>query len=523
MDWIGLRGPRRAGSRALIMDDRGASEKGQRLLLLGALLLVAVAVYQDPGVGLLLLGSFACTWWIVPQVAILARRVGAMARPGGRAINRRATPLLGGAAVAFPIAGALLIIGFSGDQRAFGLAAGAVLMGGLGAYDDIRGVRPRTKILVQLMAGCCLIAAGFHLPSLGINASRSLQLGVFEIPVILCWVVLATNAFNLIDGMDGLASTVGFLAALGCVFVGVVVLPKAAFPDFSGPMPEVALVMAGACLGFLRHNLPPARIFLGDCGSLLLGFVLAALVLTLPPDKNVPLTLGIMFYPLADVILAVLRRFVRGKPLFAADRSHVHHKALHHLGSTRTALAAIAIFTIVPMAVAILWPGMWSIAFDLVLWGALAASLVWLGRLHPARVLADRGPLRQLYVVRRYVSGGLKLAQDQDDVARLLRHMTESLRLSHVRVGSVQVLNELPAEISHDYRVMLKRGQAVWGAVPLPTDGVLDEERQTILTDLLRQADERLRSLEPAAKPVDHPAVGRVPVSRVGAAGSKEA
>lgn len=454
--------------------------------------LVAVGVASDPGAGGLFLFAMACTWWIVPSIAVLARRLDAMARPGGRAVNRRATPLLGGAAVALPLLGALVALAIAGDLKALGLALGTTIMVFLGAVDDIRGVRPRTKVLLQVLAGCCLLATGFGLPRLGLPGVGALDLGLAGIPLLLFWIVLATNAFNLIDGMDGLASSIAFLAAIGCVFAGA--------------MPAVGLVVAGGCVGFLRHNLPPARIFLGDCGSLVLGFVLAALVLELPGTSNVPLGLAVMAYPLGDVTLAVMRRFARGKPLFAPDRSHIHHKAMQHLGSSTKALIAIVLFAATSLAVGLTHPGLLSVAFTLAMWGGLAGLLVWAGRVRPGLVLAYRRPLQRMYALRQYVGTSLTTADSRDDVVRALRHLAEALELSEIRVGGLVLGNPSASEGGREYAVPLKRGTAAWTAQPLWAHGILEEERQTITTDLLRQAAHTLQALGSKRDREDTPA-----------------
>jgi UDP-GlcNAc:undecaprenyl-phosphate GlcNAc-1-phosphate transferase len=447
------------------------------------MVLLALGVVLNPGAGALFLFSLACTWWLVPHVAVLARRVGAMARPGGRAVNRKATPLLGGAAVALPVFAALIAVASDGLHRAWGLAAGTLVMLVLGTVDDIMGVRPRTKVLAQILAGLCLVVSGFTLPALGCPGLGTFTLGSASIPLILFWVVLVTNAFNLIDGMDGLASTIGFMAAVACVMVGA--------------LPPVGLVVAGACVGFLRHNLPPARIFLGDCGSLVLGFVLAALALEIPTPVNVPVTLAVLGYPLGDVTLAVLRRFVRGKPLFAPDRSHVHHKALQHLGTAPKALLAIATFAAVPMVLAVVHPGRSTIAVLLLMWCALAVALVLAGRLRPALVVGYRHPLQRMYAVRQYVATCIGLAGTKAEVELVMRHMAEALRLTQVVVGQLVVPGVTPERgtVPVTHHVPLKRGTAMWAAEPLWQHGILEEERQTITTDLVRQAASRLQSL----------------------------
>lgn len=195
----------------------------------------------------------------------------------------------------------------------------------LGLYDDIRGVGPWTKICVQAIVGVLLYRLGFtaihipvHLAGLDITGPLNLLATVF-------WVLLISNAFNLIDGLDGLAAGSALFSVLTLLAVSLVV--------GNNQVAVVAVVLGGAILGFLRYNFNPATIFLGDSGSLFLGFMLSAMALAGAPTKSttliaVAIPLISFGLPLVETTVSIVRRFISGKPIFAADREHIHHKLL---------------------------------------------------------------------------------------------------------------------------------------------------------------------------------------------------
>ena len=202
------------------------------------------------------------------------------------------------------------------------LGAGSTILFLLGLYDDLRGVTPIAKLLAQISAAALVIQAGFKIDVLTFPPDIQFSLGVWSIPVTVLWLVGLSNALNLVDGMDGLAGGVTLVAL--CVTTGAaIVLGNAdvAWQTFA---------LIGALLGFLRFNAPPARIFLGDSGSLVIGFLLAVLTV-----KGATRSDGALFalapvfalsYPLLDTGIAILRRFLRKEPLSRADGRHIHHQ-----------------------------------------------------------------------------------------------------------------------------------------------------------------------------------------------------
>lgn len=266
---------------------------------------------------------------LTPLAERAAIRFGVLDRPDVRKVHGAPMPLLGGLAVAAGFtAGCGVAFGLDGarafDTPILGLAIGAIMMILLGVYDDRRGADARLKLAVQALAAIVVIASGSRIAIITNPFGGHWNLGILSVPVSILWIVGITNAINLIDGLDGLAAGIGAIVALTLFAVAV--------PDPVTFVPVAALALAGACLGFLKFNFPPARIFMGDTGSLFMGFVIAvigmqgflkgatALALLVPL-----LAVGL---PVIDTALAIIRRSIQHTHLFRADREHLHHRLL---------------------------------------------------------------------------------------------------------------------------------------------------------------------------------------------------
>jgi UDP-GlcNAc:undecaprenyl-phosphate GlcNAc-1-phosphate transferase len=207
----------------------------------------------------------------------------------------------------------------------------------LGLYDDLRGVGPYWKFGIQGVAAVLLYLGGFGIHHLDLVSTGHALRSIVGLPLTVFWVLLITNAFNLIDGLDGLAAGSALFSTVVLFTISLIV-----------PNPLVTFLtvaLAGATLGFLRFNFHPASIFLGDSGSLFIGFMLSALALAgsqkAPTIVAVAIPIVSLGFPILDVAVAVVRRFLAGKPLFDADKHHIHHKLLKRGLSQRGAVLTL--------------------------------------------------------------------------------------------------------------------------------------------------------------------------------------
>jgi UDP-GlcNAc:undecaprenyl-phosphate GlcNAc-1-phosphate transferase len=271
-----------------------------------------------------------------PLVIRLASALGLYDSPdGGRHVHASPVPRLGGVAVFTAAVGAavpVLLLGepvlaeFTWEELRF---LGATLLGAailfcVGVVDDIRGLRPLSKFIAQFSAAGIAVYGGAELTSVTLGYGLGVETGVLAIPLVFLWIVGVTNAYNFIDGLNGLA------AGLGVTALATLAVTGAHLGNLVSLLPLLAL--AGAVLGFLRYNFPTARIFLGDSGSLTIGFIVSVLALRAaqtPQGSTVIIipTLA-LFLPLLDTLLALLRRWLRHAPLTGADARHIHHRLL---------------------------------------------------------------------------------------------------------------------------------------------------------------------------------------------------
>jgi UDP-GlcNAc:undecaprenyl-phosphate GlcNAc-1-phosphate transferase len=282
---------------------------------------------------------------IVPLVKRLAVSLGAVDQPGGRRSHSSPIPRMGGVAIFLAFMLTLGIAWFaSGHIQAahdvnprgvWAFAGAACLIFTVGIVDDVRALRARTKLLFQIAAAVIVVwLGGCRIGGLTVPGG-TLDMGGLGIPLTVFWIVLITNAVNLLDGLDGLAA--GVVAIALTAVVAITDLQHAS-------VAIVAVIVIGACIGFLVHNSHPATIFMGDSGSLFLGFSLAVLS-TYANAKTatgaVTLPFLIAALPLADTVWAIVRRYVRGlvpvslrahavalKRIFVADRKHIHHRLI---------------------------------------------------------------------------------------------------------------------------------------------------------------------------------------------------
>ncbi len=320
--------------------------------------------------------AFVVVVLLTPAVGGMARMLGVVDRPGGRRLNRNPIPRLGGVALFLGIfVPALAFLPLNRDTR--GLLLGAAVAVTVGAIDDFRGLRWWEKLGGQLVAASVPVWFGvwvdrFTFPLLGIHALP----GWVGMPLTIVWIVAIMNMVNLLDGLDGLAAGV---AAIAGVTFAVIALSLA--------KPEAAILSAivfGACLGFLRHNFYPARIFMGDSGALLLGFVLATVSVQglLKTAATVALffPLLVLAVPIVDTTFVVARRLKHHQKVFEADQAHLHHRFLRRGFSEPRAAVTIWLWCLSLAAGALatrfipfrahgvwhLWPTLGAVAIGLV-------------------------------------------------------------------------------------------------------------------------------------------------------------
>ncbi|MDO8348890.1 MAG: MraY family glycosyltransferase, partial [Planctomycetota bacterium] len=264
----------------------------------------------------------------------LAFLVGAVDRPDPRKIHRAPTARLGGLAVVGGFAAPWGMLYFLDNRVAIvfqenhslfvTLILCGLVMFLIGVIDDIRGLSASFKLVCQIGVAVGMHEGGFRIGEISNPFGNSWQLGWLSLPVTVVWIVGLTNATNLLDGMDGLAAGVAAVLAMSLAMINIM-----------GGNPVVALLtfaLAGAALGFLPYNFPPARIFLGDSGSLFLGLVMAA-ISTLSFFKTATATLVFVPFllfglPLFDTFQVVVGRLRRGQHPFSPDKTHVHHRLL---------------------------------------------------------------------------------------------------------------------------------------------------------------------------------------------------
>lgn len=302
--------------------------------------------------------SMFLTLALTPLVRRWALRWGAVDMPdGGRRIHARPTPRLGGLAIYLAFLTTLGVAPWLGTLVSQNLLSYwqdvcAVLLVGtlifaLGIYDDFRGANATLKVAVQVLAATLLYVYGFRISGLSSPFGGWWELSaLFSFPLTVLWIVGITNAFNLIDGIDGLASGASAFALLSLFLCSL----AQEHPEVS----LISIILVGAVIGFLRYNFNPATIFLGDSGSLLLGFMAA--VLSLVGAQKSPTLIAIAIplvsfgLPVVEVGISLSRRFVSGAPLFQGDRRHIHHMLLKRGLTQRQAVILLyvicALFTL---------------------------------------------------------------------------------------------------------------------------------------------------------------------------------
>ncbi len=260
---------------------------------------------------------------LTPYAIKLAYRIGAIDVPkDNRRVHNKPIPRLGGAAIyaAFLITSLVMA---PLNQELLGILIGATIIVLIGMIDDVKPISAKWKLVGQIVASFVVIYSGVRIEYI----RGVINLGAFSIPATIFWIVGITNAVNLIDGLDGLAAGVGIIASISLAFV-----------SFSNMLPgttEVALlliILAGSAAGFLPYNFNPAKIFMGDTGALLIGFLLATIsvegVIKSAATIAVVIPVLALGVPVLDTAFAITRRLLNKRPIMEADKGHLHHRLL---------------------------------------------------------------------------------------------------------------------------------------------------------------------------------------------------
>ncbi|MBM4286271.1 MAG: undecaprenyl/decaprenyl-phosphate alpha-N-acetylglucosaminyl 1-phosphate transferase [Deltaproteobacteria bacterium] len=402
----------------------------------------------------LLAAGFLVAVLAVPLVRRAAGRFGLMAAPGGRRTHERPTPLGGGLVIYLPLAlsflaffallqAGVLEVAQPDAGKMVSLWAGATWILLLGTWDDRVRLGWKKKLAGQFLASAILVLGGHTIANATLPFFGLVSFGVLGVPLFMLAVVVVVNAVNLIDGLDGLAGGIGFFAALTAALIAV-----AKGDAFTA---VIGFTLAGSLLGFLMYNFPPASIFLGDGGSMMVGFLLGAFATSsaaLQPGQRLGTSLMILvpFLPLAvpltDVALSVARRWFTGRALFWGDGDHLHHRLGERVKNPRLTVTIFYAFSAVLSALTLLlvfqgrspagfW--LWGLAALVMAGGTLGALALYRGK--PLAVAwRDRPHFRFLGLFTRYMKARLDRARTLAECLDLLAAGVRDLGFDRVEV-----------------------------------------------------------------------------------------
>jgi UDP-GlcNAc:undecaprenyl-phosphate GlcNAc-1-phosphate transferase len=365
---------------------------------------MATAAALTPLIQALLI-AFASAVALVPVARVLAIRIDVVARPRADRWHRTVVPLLGGVAIGLATLITSLLMGLATTLPAVLVASMAMFA--IGLVDDILALRPATKLVAQIAAAATLVYFGFRL--------NWLESRLIDSALTMVWVVGLTNAFNLLDNMDGLCAGTAFIVAamlLAGFWTGV---------SRDNAMPEMTLLaaLAGAALGFLVYNSPPASIFMGDSGSLLFGFSLAALTLGhegVRASRSDVLSViagpaFVLLLPIFDTTLVTVVRILSGRSPAKGGRDHSSHRLVAIGLSERNAVLVLWMLASVGGAIGLLLRNFspeWSLPVGAIFLIGMCAFAVYLARVRvyeelPAGQVTNLTPLQADFISRRRV------------------------------------------------------------------------------------------------------------------------
>ncbi len=344
--------------------------------------------------------SFLVNLALIPIIIRLAHRFKWYDLPDSRKIHTGLIPRLGGVgmtmaflitSLALPPLLGLVLPGRSIrlEPRIYTVLAGALLIHLFGLCDDFFSLRALLKFMAQILAAAVVTAGGYVIRTLTLPYVGPVSLGWFAYPLTILWIVGISNALNLIDGMDGLAGGIGAFAAFSMGLISLIQGQTATA--------ILAFSLFGAIVGFLVFNLPPARIFMGDSGSLMIGFALAVLPLTGISRASafgsliVPITL--LLVPIIDTAAAIFRRIRNRRPIYSPDKQHIHHKLLDMGLDERqilTVIYGICLYLSVVSVTSAILPKETNVYLILVVWIGSMVAYGFLNYLESRKAAAAR-------------------------------------------------------------------------------------------------------------------------------------
>ncbi len=269
--------------------------------------------------------SFAST----PTVMVLAHKIKAIDVPKDeRRVHKKPIPLIGGLAIFYGFIVGVLCFATM-ERELIGILVGSVIIVTVGVIDDIHNLNAKIKLVFQIIAASVVVYFGVDIqyianPFASWFGPAYINLGLWAIPITVIWIIGITNALNLIDGLDGLAVGVSSIASVALLSMTLI------SQNINAAIVTAAL--AGAGIGFLPYNFNPAKIFMGDTGSMFLGFVLACIsiqgVMKMYALVSFAVPILILGLPIFDTLFAIVRRMITGKPIMSPDRGHLHHRLL---------------------------------------------------------------------------------------------------------------------------------------------------------------------------------------------------
>ena len=336
--------------------------------------------------------AFVSAFVITPYTIRLAKKVGAIDKPEKRRINKEEIPRLGGIAVitGFLISSIYLIVVMNFEKtlnlfgeeqyihKLFGLLFGIIVLGIFGYIDDVKNIPAIVKLIGQTIAAIIVVSFGIKIDNITIpflEQTLHISNNVYVYIISVAWIVIITNAINLIDGLDGLSSGITLISCMSLIIV---------FTMNQSPIIAIILItaLAGAISGFLPYNFNPAKTFIGDVGAQFLGFALAVISI-LGTAKTYTLLvlvspLIILGLPICDTVFAIIRRVIKGKSIkaiFAPDTGHLHHKLMKKGYTQKQAVLILygisACFGM--FAIILLESGIWkAISFAFMITGIMA-------------------------------------------------------------------------------------------------------------------------------------------------------